>query len=151
MFRSVSAIARANTIAAPLEVGSSSEEGDKEDNGENNDDGTGDDTHMPEANSAEGEARLWMKLRDKLAKPRADAITDPELLLGSPSEADVGGHNTGGNLKRNFEDISKDNSKDVFKDNSRNNDNIMAGSGSGDDAPRRCMSLVLRIAKKLLT
>jgi hypothetical protein len=120
MFRSVSAIARANTIAAPLEVGSSSEEGDKEDNGENNDDGTGDDTHMPEANSAEGEARLWMKLRDKLAKPRADAITDPELLLGSPSEADVGGHNTGGNLKRNFEDISKDiskdNSKDIFKD-----------------------------------
>jgi hypothetical protein len=153
MLRSVSAIARANTITDPLEVGSSSEEGEKEDNGENNDDGTGDDTHMSAADSSEGQARLWMKLRDMLAKTRADAITDPDEALASPSGADVGGHNTGGDLKRNFEDISKDTSKDNsklnLKDNPRNNDTIM--SGSGDDAPRRCMSLVFRIAKKLLT
>jgi len=137
-------------MAAPIEVGSSSEEGDREDNDKNNDDGTGDDTHMSAADTSEGQDRLWRKFRDKLAKTRADAITDPDeasLLPRSPGEADVGGYNTEGDIKSN----SKDTSEDILKDTFRNNDTIMAGPNSGDDAPRKCMSLMLRIAKMLLT
>jgi hypothetical protein len=149
-----SAISHANTMAAPIEVGSSSEEGDQEDNGKNNDDGTGDYTHMSAADTGEGQDRLWKKIRDKLSKTRADAVTDPDeasLPLGSPGEADVGGHNTEGDLKSNSEDNSRNTSDDILKDNPRNNDTIMAGPDSGDDAPRKCMSLILGIAKALLT
>jgi hypothetical protein len=83
-----------------------------------------------------GQFMLWS------AKTRANVMSDPNeapQLLGSSGEDAM------------EEDKPKDSPKETFKNNSKNNDINMAASGSGDGAPRKRRSFMLRLAKTLLT